>query len=182
MDLLRMKALIEGIVFASPEPVDVDDLASFVGVDRNTMSMLVKDIEEAYDRPDSGLRLVRIGEGVAFSTHPSLAEDISGYLAAIRHTALTDASMETLAIIAYKQPITKAEIEQIRGVGAESALITLAQRGLITEKGRKSAPGRPILYGTTKEFLVYMGLADLRSLPGLEGIEDAEGPKLPGLD
>ena len=70
MDLLRMKALIEGIVFASPEPVDVDDLASFVGVDRNTMSMLVKDIEEAYDRPDSGLRLVRIGEGVAFSHQP----------------------------------------------------------------------------------------------------------------
>ncbi len=182
MDLLRMKALIEAVIFASPEPVDLEDMADFLGIDMNTLSMVVKDIRESHERPDSGMRLRNVGEGVTFSTPPDLADDISGYLSAMRQSALTDASLETLTIIAYKQPITKAEIEQIRGVGAESALITLAQRGLITERGRKSAPGRPILYGTTKEFLVYMGLPDLKSLPGLQDMEDVEGLKLPGIE
>lgn len=177
-----MKALIEAVIFASPEPVDLGDMADFLGIDMNTLSMVVKDIKESHDRPDSGMRLRNVGEGVTFSTPPELADDISGYLSAMRQSALTDASLETLSIIAYKQPITKADIEQIRGVGAESALITLAQRGLITERGRKSAPGRPILYGTTKEFLVYMGLPDLKSLPGLQDIEDVESLKLPGIE
>ncbi len=181
MDLVKMKSLIEAVIFASPEPVDMQDLAASLGIETGTMSALLRDIEEELNRPDSGIRLSKAGGGVSMVTKPELADEISQYLAAIRHSALTDASLETLAIIAYKQPITKAEIEQIRGVGAESALITLAQRGLIAERGRKSAPGRPILYGTTKDFLVYLGLPDIASLPGIE-METDEGQKLPGLD
>ena len=114
MDLLRMKALIEAIIFASPEPVDLEDMADYLGIDMNTLSLVIKDIKDLHERPDSGIRLRNVGEGVTFSTPPELADDISGYLSATRQSALTDASLETLSIIAYKQPITKAEIEQIR--------------------------------------------------------------------
>jgi segregation and condensation protein B len=183
LDLVTLRALIEAIVFASPEPVDTTDLAETLGVEPGTMEALIRDIEEALGRADSGITLSRAGGGISMVTKPELSEGISQYLATIRHSALTDASLETLAIIAYRQPITKSEIEQIRGVGAESALITLAQRGLIGERGRKSAPGRPILYGTTKDFLVYLGLSDITSLPGLEIIKDNEdGQRLPGIE
>ena len=82
MDLLQMKALIEAVIFASPEPVDLEDMADFLGIDMNTLSMVVKDIRESHERPDSGMRLRNVGEGVTFSTPPDLADDISGYLSA----------------------------------------------------------------------------------------------------
>lgn len=183
MDLVKMRSLVQALIFASPEPLDQDGLAASLGLEPGTLAALVRDIEEDLERAESGIELSRAGGGLSFVTKPDLSEHLSAILASIRHSPLTDASLETLAIIAYKQPITKAEIEQIRGVGAESALITLAQRGLIAERGRKNAPGRPILYGTTKEFLVYLGIRELASLPGLvqPQMED-EGQKLPGLD
>lgn len=181
MDLFRLKALIEGIIFSSAEPVEEKELADHLCMDPATLSMLVREIEEKHSAADSGIRLIRLAGGLTFVTSPDMAGDIAGFLASVRQAPLTDASMETLAIIAYKQPITKAEIEQIRGVGAESALITLAQRGLVAEKGRKSAPGRPILYGTTKQFLAYLGVNDIGALPGLEMEEDA-AEKLPGME
>lgn len=183
MDLVKMRALVEALIFASPEPLDQDELASSLGLDSSVLSAIVREIEDSLSLAESGIALSRAAGGLSLVTKPELSDHISTILASIKHSPLTDASLETLAIIAYRQPITKAEIEQVRGVGAESALITLAQRGLISEKGRKNAPGRPILYGTTKEFLIYLGIRDLSALPGLPSIPSDEiGQKLPGLD
>lgn len=136
-----------------------------IGVNEHTLKQMVNDLMEEYHQKKSGIQIIEVANGYQFATNPEYAEYIEKLQKMPRNVGLSQAAIETLAIVAYKQPITKAEIEALRGVSIESSLATLVDKGLIEETGRKETPGRPILYGTTKRFLKYFGLKDLNDLP-----------------
>jgi len=160
------------LLFVADEPVAVSQLAKVLEVE-------VKSIEEALERlraeySQRGVRIQRKGERVQMVTAPEAAPHIERFLGLQLSGKLSTAALETLAIIAYQQPITRAQIEAVRGVNCDGVLRTLTSKGLIEEIGRLEQAGRPILYGTTFEFLQYFGLQDLAELPPLGGKGDEE--------
>ncbi|MCL6591236.1 MAG: SMC-Scp complex subunit ScpB [Firmicutes bacterium] len=159
------RAIIEALIFASSEPISIKTMAEITGIQEHTLRQMVADLMEDYQQARRGIQIVEIANGYQFTTHPECAPYIEKLQKAPRNVGLSQAAIETLAIVAYKQPITKAEIESLRGVGVDSAVNTLIEKDLIEEGGRKEAPGRPILYRTTKKFLAYFGLNDLNDLP-----------------
>lgn len=155
-------AVIEALFFTATESIKVEAIATTLDLSKETVMALLKELGEQYDGRASGLQLVEVAGGYQLCTRPWVAP----YLAQKPKLGrLSPAALETLAIIAYKQPITRMEIEAIRGVRVERALVTLVERDLITEVGRREGPGRPILYGTTLTFLQCFGLKDLTDLP-----------------
>jgi segregation and condensation protein B len=158
-------------LFASPDPVTVDELAAILSIPASTVQSLLLELEKEYADPERGFFLERVGGGVRLCSKPQYAPYVEALGQTTRPGQLSQAALETLAIIAYRQPITRPEIEAIRGVRAESAIASLIDRGLIEEKGRSDGPGRPILYGTTQEFLIRFGLDSLASLPPLPAPE-----------
>jgi segregation and condensation protein B len=169
---LTPEALLEGLIFASPRPVPVADLARVTGLSEEETEAALANLEETLSV--RGLRLQRTRDRLQLATAPeaaALVEDLLGLDVTLR---LTQASMETLAIIAYAQPVTRPQIESIRGVSSDSTLRTLLSAGLIEELGRADALGRPILYGTTFEFLQQFGLQRPEDLPPLQVKEPAE--------
>lgn len=160
------KAILEAILLASPEPLSVKRIAEVIGLDEKDARILVDDLKKEYSQPGRGLLLQELAGGYVLTTRPEYGEYVEKLLAP-KGKGLSHAALETLAIIAYRQPITKAEIEGVRGVKVDRSIETLAERGLIRDVGRKEGPGRPILYGTTKDFLTYFGLKDLSELPPL---------------
>ena len=174
--------LLEAYLFVATEPVQAGEIARSLQVDAAAVEEALEDMVNAYARRiNSGLHVVRIAGGYQMATRPALASGIGRLLAAPSQKArLSKPALETLAIIAYQQPVTQAEIEAVRGVSADGVLKTLAERQLITETGRKEVAGRPILYATTPDFLHYFGLHTLEDLPPLEDIalqDDAESEK-----
>ncbi|MFO7273301.1 MAG: SMC-Scp complex subunit ScpB [Bacillota bacterium] len=169
------KMILEALLLASPEPLTLKRIAEVMGIDERDAALLMADLQKDYEAPHRGLAIREMAGGYVLTTRPEAAEYVERLLQP-RARGLSHAALETLAIIAYRQPITKAEIESVRGVKVDRALETLLERGLIEDKGRKDAPGRPILYGTTAEFLRYFGLKELSELPPVE-IDTAE----PGL-
>jgi segregation and condensation protein B len=164
-----MRALVEALLFVSGEPLAASDIASHLGFERETIERWLEELVKIYDRRDGGIRVVRIAGGYQMATLPELAEDVGRFLAApTGKNRLSKAAMETVAIIAYRQPITQAEIEAIRGVNTDGVVGTLVDRELVAAMGRKDVPGRPILYGTTPQFLHYFGMNSLHDLPPLE--------------
>lgn len=163
MDLV---AALEAILFAAPEPLAPDQLAQVLGVEAPLVQAALRRLAEHYDGGGHGIELQRVGGGYRLVTRPRFAPYVAR-LNRPRRVVLSHAALETLAIVAYRQPVTRAEIEALRGVGSESPLATLLEHGLVQEVGRKEAPGRPILYGTTRRFLEYLGLNDLAELPPL---------------
>ncbi|KKM08840.1 hypothetical protein SY88_22330 [Clostridiales bacterium PH28_bin88] len=160
------RAVIECLLFVANEPLDLGTLSEIAGITKSDARILLQQLEELYNGEGRGIRLVEVAGGFQLITRPEMAPYIEKLYKP--HTAaLSHAALETLAIVTYRQPITRAEIEQIRGVKVEGVLTTLMERKLIREVGRKEGPGRPILYGTTKEFLTYFGLKDLKELPDL---------------
>ncbi|HYF80130.1 MAG TPA: SMC-Scp complex subunit ScpB [Symbiobacteriaceae bacterium] len=160
------KAILEAILLASPEPLSVKRIAEVIGLDEKDARILVDDLKKEYSQPGRGLLLQELAGGYVLTTRPEYGEYVEKLLAP-KGKGLSHAALETLAIVAYRQPITKAEIEGVRGVKVDRSIETLLERGLIREVGRKDGPGRPILYGTTKDFLTYFGLKDLSDLPPL---------------
>lgn len=160
------KAILEAILLASPEPLSVKRIAEVIGLDEKDARILVDDLKKEYSQPGRGLLLQELAGGYVLTTRPEYGEYVEKLLAP-KGKGLSHAALETLAIVAYRQPITKAEIEGVRGVKVDRSIETLLERGLIRDVGRKEGPGRPILYGTTKEFLTYFGLKDLSELPPL---------------
>jgi segregation and condensation protein B len=160
------KAILEAILLASPEPLSVKRIAEVIGLDEKDARILVDDLKKEYSEPGRGLLLQEMAGGYVLTTRPEYGEYVEKLLAP-KGKGLSHAALETLAIIAYRQPITKAEIEGVRGVKVDRSVETLLERGLIRDAGRKEGPGRPILYGTTKDFLTYFGLKDLNELPPL---------------
>jgi len=165
-----MAAAIECLMFVAGEPLPVADLARALNCTEVEAESAVRDLQHSLDERGSGLHLVQIAGGYQLATRPEHAESVAR-LVARGPAKLSRAALETAAIIAYRQPVTQPEIEAVRGVGCGSVLDTLRDRGLIAEFGRKQTVGRPILYGTTRDFLHYFGIADLTELPPLDETE-----------
>ncbi len=165
MNLIMARAIIESLIFASFEPITAKTIGEIVGISEHTVKQIIFDLVEEYQHHKRGIQIHEVANGFQFCTHPECAPYIDKLQKVPRNVGLSQAAIETLAIVAYKQPITKAEIEALRGVSVESAITTLADKGLIEEAGRKESPGRPIMYCTTKQFLKYFGLNDLNELP-----------------
>lgn len=172
-------------MFASPDPVTPEELAVILSVQTAQVRNLLIRLEQEYAHEDRGFFLERVGGGVRLCSKPQYAAYVEALGRTTRSGQLSQAALETLAIIAYRQPITRPEIEAVRGVRVESALASLIDRGLVEEKGRSEGPGRPILYGTTQEFLVRFGLESLAALPPIDStppLEDDPQSKLALVD
>ena len=171
-----LKGRIEAILFVSGEAVSIRDLSRALGVLKDELLDAVAELDREYEEGERGFIIKRYDDTLQLSTRPLYAPDIVRLLQPVQRQSLSQAVMETLAIVAYKQPITKAEMEQIRGVKCDYSVQVLVNRGLIEEVGRKDALGRPILYGTTTAFLQHFGIEDLNGLPPLPEAEPAEAP------
>jgi segregation and condensation protein B len=184
--LSGLKGIVEAILFVSGEPISVDRLQGVVeGVSRAELMSALRALQADHAVEGCGLQVVEVAGGFQIATRPDCAPWIKRLEKAKAGAKLSRSAMETLAIVAYKQPLVRAEIEQIRGVDTAGVLKTLLDRRLIRIVGRKDIPGRPIMYGTTKQFLQAFGLKDLASLPALRDIKDlkeAEQFILPNVD
>ena len=158
---------LEALLFVSDEPVAGVVLAQALGVERREADDLCEELARSYEERGAGITLRSVGGGWRVTTHPDAAPVVEQYVLASRHSRLTKAALETLSIVAYKQPVTRHQISGIRGVNSDGVLRALADRGLVAEVGREETPGRPVLYGTTPEFLERLGLASLSDLPSL---------------
>ncbi|MCL2633301.1 MAG: SMC-Scp complex subunit ScpB [Oscillospiraceae bacterium] len=167
-----ISAVIEAILFASAEPVTADKLAQAAEVTKNDILIVIDEIEQRYNAPESGLTLLRLANAYQIATKQEYAPQIKAAIDIKRQTPLSGAAMETLAIIAYNQPISKAFIEQVRGIDSSSVVNTLTERGLVEEAGRLDLPGKPVAYRTTENFLRCFGISALHELPPLPGEEE----------
>jgi segregation and condensation protein B len=165
-------SVVEALIFVAGEPLPVKTMADVLGEDRETIEAAVEELKQEYDSRDTGLQLREIAGGWQLSTRIEYHEEIRKFLKTRPNAKLSLAALETLAVIAYKQPATIPEILEIRGVQSASAIKTLLDKRLIVAKGRKETVGRPMQYGTSKEFLIQFGLKDLTELPSIEDFED----------
>lgn len=167
-----LTAAIEALIFVSDEPLTTKSLADILNEDKRMIHSAIEALSEEHNAREGGLQLREIAGGWQFSTRPQYHEDIRKFLRTRPSAKLSIASLETLAVIAYKQPVTVPEILEIRSVQSASAIKTLLDKRLIVAKGRKETVGRPMMYGTSKEFLIQFGLKDLSELPSIEDFED----------
>jgi segregation and condensation protein B len=175
----ELKAIIEALVFASPEPITVKALSKLLdGESRDDIVAAIEALKEQYRRP-GGLQIVEVAGGFEIVTRPELHEWVRRLFHERTTQKLSVAALETLAVIAYKQPVTAPEVAEIRGVNAAGVLGTLMERKLVKIVGRKQVVGRPFLYGTTREFLERFGLNDLSDLPKVEDMSELLGFDLP---
>ncbi|HKZ81665.1 MAG TPA: SMC-Scp complex subunit ScpB [Pyrinomonadaceae bacterium] len=168
-------AVIEALIFVSDEPLNVKTIAEVLREDREVVEHALSELVKEFNARDSGLQLREVAGGWQFSTRPEFHEHVRVFLRSRPSAKLSLASLETLAVIAYKQPVTVPEILEIRGVQSPSAIKTLLDKKLIVAKGRKDTVGRPMMYGTSKDFLLQFGLKDLSELPSIEDVEDLSG-------
>ena len=159
--------LLEALLFVQSEPVALTQVGLWLGVDDQAARAEIEALQELLISRGSGLTVQWVAGGIRLTTHPQLHSKLTARLQYRAPEPLSHASWEVLAVVAYRQPVTRLEIEAIRQTGSESAIETLVQRELIQEVGRKEAPGRPILYGTTGRFLAQFGLESLADLPSI---------------
>ncbi len=169
-----LKGRIEAILFVAGEAVSLRDLAKALQTDEKEIRKEVSALKDEYDYEQRGFLLKRFGNNIQLATRPLYAQDVVRLLQPVQQQSLSQAAMETLAVVAYKQPVTRAEVEQIRGVKCDYSLQSLMNKGLIREAGRKDTIGRPILFATTDEFLSHFGLEGLEGLPPMPKPEEAE--------
>jgi len=174
MNREQMASIIEGILFAMGDSVEVSKIAKALEADSGIVAKICEELAEKYEREKRGVRIVKINEGYQMCTSSDIYEYLIKLAKQPKKYVLTDVLMETLSIIAYKQPITKAEIEKIRGVSSDHAVSKLVEFGLAQELGRLDAPGRPMLFGTTEDFLRSFGIASLTDLPSLNPVQVEE--------
>ena len=173
---------IEAILFVAGEPVRIEDLAKALNVTVRAVENEVTKLRDEYDFHQRGFTLKRFGHQVQLATRALYATDVVHLLQPVQKQSLTQAAMETLAVVAYKQPVTRAEVEQVRGVKCDYSLQSLMNKELIMEVGRKDTLGRPILYGTTENFLAHFGLSTLEDLPPMPEAPQPEKPEEPDFD
>ncbi len=171
MEDLKKKALIESLLFVSGEAISIKDIKKITELPEDEISALIAQIKEGYGSRDGGFLLAEIADGYQFVSNPEFAPWIRKLRKTTTSAKLSMAALETLSIIAYKQPITKIEVEQLRGVNSDGVVKSLLEKRLIKILGKKEVPGKPMLYGTTKEFLQYFGLKDLSELPTLKELQ-----------
>lgn len=170
MDDKEIKSIVEGLLFAWGDPLSIKDISKILNIEEKYVSKLINEMIDEFNYDRRGLKIIRIKDKYQLTTRPEHYEWISMLFQDNKGNNLSTAALETLAIIAYKQPITKAEIEAIRGVRCDKAIETLLNRELIKEIGRLERTGRPIVYGTTEEFLKYFGIRDLDDLPDINDL------------
>jgi len=168
-------SVIEALIFVSDEPISVKTIAGVLKEDKEVVNEAIAALVQEFNARQSGLQLREVAGGWQFATRPEYHEHVRAFLKTRPSAKLTIASLETLAVIAYRQPITVPEILEIRGVQSPSAIKTLLDKKLIVAKGRKETVGRPMMYGTSKEFLLQFGLKDLSELPSVEDFHDLSG-------
>jgi segregation and condensation protein B len=168
-------AVIEALIFVSEEPLSGKVIADVLHEDRETVEEAIVELVKEFNERNGGLQLREVAGGWQFATRPQFHEHVRAFLRTRPSAKLTLASLETLAVIAYRQPVTVPEILEIRGVQSPSSIKTLLDKKLIVAKGRKDTVGRPMMYGTSKDFLMQFGLKDLSELPSIEDFEDLAG-------
>ena len=174
MERQKEKAVLEAILFTMGESVEVERLASVIEEDKKTTRQLLWELKEEYEGKECGITLMELEDSFQMCTRAEMYEYLIKIAKTPRKYVLTDTLLETLSIVAYKQPITRAEIEKIRGVSCDHAVNRLVEFGLISEVGRMDAPGRPLLFGTTEEFLRSFGVKSLEELPELSAVQIEE--------
>ena len=167
MEIKKIRGAIEAILFASGDAVSTDRVAQVLSLDRTTAAKLMQSVMDDFNTEDGGVRIVKLEDSYQMCSNPAYAEEVRQALDLRRNTPLSQAAMEVLAIVAYNQPVTKAFVEQIRGVDCSGVLGSLTAKGLIEERGRLELPGRPLLYGTTSDFLRCLNISSLSELPPL---------------
>jgi segregation and condensation protein B len=173
--MAELMSIIEALIFVSEEPLSPKALAEVLKEERGWVEVAVGELAKEFNDRNGGLMMREVAGGWQIATRPEFHEHVRAYLKSRPSAKLSLAALETLAVIAYKQPITVPEILEIRGVQSSSAIKTLLEKRLIVAKGRKEVVGRPMLYGTSKEFLMQFGLRDLSELPNIEDFEDLAG-------
>ena len=176
MEIRELYGKIEAILFSSGDPVSGERLAQVLNMDEKTLHKLMATHMETFNREESGIWILRLEGGYQMCSNPAYAAEVRESMDLRRNTPLSQAAMEVLAVIAYNQPVTKAFVEQIRGVDCSGVIGSLSSKGLIEEKGRLELPGRPLLYGTTQDFLRCFGISSLDELPPLPEREQKEVP------
>jgi segregation and condensation protein B len=173
--LAELVSVVEALIFVADEPIPVKILADVLEEDRETIESAIEELKTEYEQREGGLQLREIAGGWQISTRTEFHEEVRKFLKTRPNAKLSLAALETLAVIAYKQPVTVPEILEIRGVQSASAIKTLLDKRLIISKGRKETVGRPMQYGTSKDFLIQFALKDLTELPSIEDFEDLAG-------
>ncbi|HUF42741.1 MAG TPA: SMC-Scp complex subunit ScpB [Verrucomicrobiae bacterium] len=180
MERDEIKSIIESLLFVAEGPQSVQRFCEVLdGVERNLICEIFAELRQELEEGSRGIRLVEVAGGYQLRTAKANADWVKQFLGG-RPARMGRATLETLAIIAYRQPITRAEIEAIRGVDVDGVVTTLLERDLIRAVARKDVPGRPFLYGTTPEFLQFFNLKDLSQLPTLKEMEEISLPEIPG--
>jgi segregation and condensation protein B len=180
MERDEVKSIVESLLFVADGPQSLQRFCEVLdGVDEEVISDVLHEMQGELDAQNRGIRLVEVAGGYQLRTAKANADWVKKFLGG-RPARMGRATLETLAIVAYRQPITKAEIEAIRGVDVDGVIATLLDRNLIRAVARKDVPGRPFLYGTTPEFLQFFNLKDLSQLPTLKEMEEIALPEIPG--
>ncbi|MDD3336745.1 MAG: SMC-Scp complex subunit ScpB [Eubacteriales bacterium] len=179
MEMNEASHIIEAILFVAGEPISIGDIAGALGITQLEAVQAVEEMQREFDLSRRGITLKRYGDHLRMETRPEYAPYVERLLQPVQKQSLTQTAMETLAVIAYRQPATKGEVELVRGVKCDYSVQSLLNKGLIKEVGRKEALGRPILYATTDAFLEHFGLSDIRELPPLPAPEKAEPSEEP---
>ena len=174
-ELSELVAVVEALIFVADEPITSKLIADVLGEEKQAVEAAVEQLREEYEHRESGLQIRELAGGWQIATRTEFHEEVRKFLKTRPSAKLSLASLETLAVIAYKQPVTVPEILEIRGVQSASAIKTLLDKRLIVAKGRKETVGRPMQYGTSKDFLLQFGLKDLTELPSIEDFEDIAG-------
>ena len=183
LDMAERVGIVEAILFVTGNAVDKKEICRALEISEGELEETLDALESGYDFDRRGLRLLRFGAHVQLATRPDYAPYVEKLLQPVQKQSLSQAIMETLAVIAYRQPVTKAEIELVRGVKCDYSVQSLVAKGLIEEVGRKDALGKPILYGTTDAFLRHFCISSLSELPAMDftalakKAEDAQGEK-----
>jgi len=165
--LEKETALVEAILYLEADPIDEDAISRISGFSKETVKAVLEKIKERYTAEDCGLELSYTGEAAMICAKREYWKDLKDYYGKKSEAKISRAAMETLAIVAYSQPVTRAEIEKIRGVSADNMIRLLLDKGLVRETGKKDIPGKPVTYGTTKEFLKVFRLNSIADLPKL---------------
>lgn len=168
MQLNKIEAIIESILFTMGEAVELDKIAEVIEQDKRTTKKIMNNLIDKYDSPDRGITIIKIDDSYQMCSKTEYYDYIRKVNNKAKNYVLTDVLLETLSIIAYKQPITKAEVEKIRGVSSAHCINKLIDYNLVCEKGRMDAPGRPIIFGTTQDFLRNFGFQSINELPAID--------------
>ncbi len=175
MDIREIKSVVEGLLFVAGDAVPIKELCDIINIDEPTLRKIINQMIDNFNDENRGIRIIEVNNCYQFSTKPEHYEYIERLVKPQNRQGLSQASLETLAIIAYKQPITKAQVDYIRGVKSESCFSRLVEKELIHDVGRMDGPGRPMLYGTTDNFLKLFGLKNIKELPTLKPLADETG-------